>query len=224
MNPLFIAGTDTDVGKTFVTAQLVAQAQALGICVTTQKWIQSGLGPHGETDLDQHHAPDDTLNIEDRMPYVFPFPASPHLSAERQDAVIHDDRLFSATDHLRSRGYWVLIEGSGGVLVPHRRQAFMIDLLTHYQPTVLIVAANRLGVLNHTFLTVEALQTRHISVAGILLNDGAPGCHQMDSIIQADNYALLQTTLNLPVYRLTDTETLSQQVVSSLFRACKEAS
>ena len=224
MTPLFITGTDTDVGKTYVTARLAKSADELCYKPITQKWIQSGLLSNNLTDIDAHNTVLQMSPLPERLPYVFELPASPHLSAEQESIRIKDSKLVSATQTLQSQGYWVLIEGSGGVFVPHRRDAFMIDLLTQFKFPTLLVSANRLGVLNHTFLTIEALQHRNIPISGVLLNDGAPNCELTSSLIKEDNYKTLRTTLDVPVYRLYPGNELPKEIVPSLFNFCKEIS
>lgn len=222
MIPLFIAGTDTDVGKTVVTSQLAFMAQKEGYPVTTQKWIQSGLSPDGETDLDVHNTHFQSPSMPERMPYVFSFPASPHFSAELAQQTIQDDCIFDSTNYLRNHGYWVLIEGSGGIMAPHRRNALMIDLIEDYQPRLIVVSANRLGTLNHTLLTVEALRHRGISIVAIILNDGAPNCEQTDRRIRDDNFTTLCQCLELPIYRLERDKNLPKEIVSTAFSACQK--
>lgn len=218
MTAFFIAGTDTGVGKTVITGHLAKSLQSSGVSVVTQKWIQSGIEPDGSTDLnvhDQHYAPPD-CDLSDRCPYIFPDPASPHLSAALSQCTIHKNTLFEASDRLQGAGHTVLIEGSGGLLVPYTSSELMIDLLADYPMPTILVSANRLGTLNHTYLSIEALQHRNIPIAGLILNDGAPGCKETTQAIRDDNAHNLSQNLNIPIERITNTPVSLTQFIQKI--------
>ena len=223
MRPLFIAGTDTDIGKTVVTSRLASMIQSHGLLVTTQKWIQSGLDDHGQTDLERHDTHFQSHSFPERLPYQCSFPASPHLSAELENQVIDRKHLFSATHHLHKLGYWVLIEGSGGVMTPYNDKDLMIDLLSDYPLQTILVSANRLGTLNHTMLTAEALMNRGIHLTCVILNNGAPGCSDCSPLIRESNFKFLENWLSAPIFQLNADGSLPDQVFSTIFSACEES-
>jgi dethiobiotin synthetase len=161
---LFVTGTDTDAGKTVVTAALAACLRARGLPVRAAKPLATGEQPPG-ADAQRiaaaaGHAP---LNL-----VCLPEPASPDRAAREAGTEID---LAATHDWLRSLGAPLLVEGVGGWEVPLGRGASVADLGRRLGLPVLIVAPNRLGVLNHVFLTVNAVRARGLWVAGVVLND-----------------------------------------------------
>ena len=162
MKRWFITGTDTGVGKSVVTACLAAGATG-SVCAV--KPIESGV-PAGQ------RYGNDALLISGAAGHppltkeVFHAPLSPHRAA----------KLEGRTVNLREVSRWlaavnadtVLVEGAGGWRVP-----WMVELCRATRGPVIVVAANRLGVLNHTLLTVEAIQRDGFTVAAVVLNSGA---------------------------------------------------
>ncbi|MBK0369440.1 dethiobiotin synthase [Flavobacterium agrisoli] len=155
---LFITGISTDVGKTITSAILVEALEA-----DYWKPIQSG-------DLDF----DDTQKVKSRISntksifhpnsYALQTPASPHLAAEIDGVAIDINQIQppKTENHL-------VIEGAGGLFVPLNNSEFIIDLI---QPDykVIVVSRHYLGSINHTILTVKALQSRGLDVAGIVFS------------------------------------------------------
>ena len=159
---LVICGTDTDVGKTVVSALLV---QGLG--AHYWKPVQSGLEGGGDSgrvrDLLQ-------LSPERLLPeaYRLEAPVSPHWAAERMGLTIDPERL-ALPDAQRCPGPLV-VETAGGLLVPLRRDWLQIEQLERWGLPVLLVARSGLGTLNHTLLSLEALRRRGLEVLGLVLN------------------------------------------------------
>lgn len=158
---LFITGTGTDVGKTVVAAILMAGTRGLywkpvqsGLEEATDtQWIQHAVG------LPEHHFTPERHRLRR--------PLSPHASAaldgvriELADFQVPDP---APCDHL-------IVEGAGGVLVPLNDRHFMLDLILHLGLPVLLVASSRLGTINHTLLTLNALRSRQVPVVGVVLN------------------------------------------------------
>lgn len=167
MSRLFITGTDTGVGKSVVTAALAASAPGT---VAALKPVASGVAPGtaGEDaillGLGAGHPP--------RVGLALPLPVSPHRAAAEVGLSIALDHLLAwiqehPADH-------VLIEGVGGWAVPLSWTLSVADLAAAVGAPVLVVAADRLGVLNHTLLTVAAIRDRGLSVAGVVLNTAGP--------------------------------------------------
>jgi dethiobiotin synthetase len=156
---IVITGTDTDVGKTVFAAGLVALLDGY-----YWKPVQAGL--EGETDADivqrlSGLAPDRVLPEVYRLTTA----ASPHLAAERDGVNIDIDSL--ATVPIFTRGRAVVIEGAGGLLVPLSRRHLQIELFARWRAPVVLVASTRLGTINHSLLSIEALKRRQIPLRGI---------------------------------------------------------
>ncbi len=160
----FITGTDTDIGKTVVAAML-----AKGLGAAYFKPIQSGTEQGTDakrvrvlTELPSHRI------IPSR--YTLQAPRSPHEAA-RLEARHIDIRSIHLPSQ-ESAGARLVVEGAGGLLVPLNDHDLMIDLIQHWRLPVVLVAPNRLGAINQTLLSLEALALRSLPVVGVILNQG----------------------------------------------------
>jgi dethiobiotin synthetase len=155
---LFITGISTDVGKTVASAIIVEALQA-----DYWKPIQAGDLEHSDT----HKVQSLITNTQSQFhtnSYALQTPASPHLAAAKDGITIDLKQIQEpqTTNHL-------VIEGAGGILVPLNDTESVVDII---QPDykVIVVSRHYLGSINHTLLTVEALQNRKIQVAGIIFS------------------------------------------------------
>jgi dethiobiotin synthetase len=173
-----VCGTDTDVGKTVVSAWLV---QGLG--AHYWKPVQSGLEGGGDRRGVQQllDLPEERLLPE---AYRLSEPLSPHWAAERDGVTIDLERLA-----LPAVEGALVVETAGGLLVPLRRDWLQIQQLQRWALPVLLVARSGLGTLNHTLLSLEALERRDIPVLGLVLNGPA----------HADNPGTLEQLGGVPV-------------------------
>jgi len=181
-----IVGTDTDVGKTWVTGHLLKGLTERGVTVTTQKWVQTG----DQFDIDTH---DHIANVTgdptwraDRMPYQFTPPVSPHYAAALAHRSIEWPVIESAMTRLQANAP-VIIEGSGGVMVPWGVGETMLDHIAGRHLVCVVVGPNRVGVLNHLHLTMLALESRGIEVMAMVLNEGCAVARDTEWDIQASN-------------------------------------
>jgi dethiobiotin synthetase len=161
---IVVTGTDTDVGKTVFAAGLVAALDGF-----YWKPVQAGL--EGETDADIVQRLSG-LSAARVLPEVYRFTtaASPHLAAERDGITIDIEGLAKAP--LLDISRVVVIEGAGGLLVPLTRSYLQIELFARWAAPVVLVAATRLGTINHTLLSVEALRRRQIPLLGVAFVGG----------------------------------------------------
>ncbi|MEB3350490.1 MAG: dethiobiotin synthase [Cyanobacteriota bacterium] len=200
---LVIAGTDTDVGKTVVSA-LVTQ----GLGAHYWKPVQSGL--EGSTDSarvrELIQLPAARLLPE---AYRLTAPVSPHWAAERDGVVIDPARLaLPAADPL-------VVETAGGLLVPLSRHWLQIEQMAAWGLPVLLVARSGLGTLNHTLLSLEALRARAIPVLGLVLNGP----------LHADNPRTLAALGGVPVLaQLPPLNPLSGAALAAVWQASALAS
>jgi len=160
-NRIFITGTDTGVGKTVVSAILMA-----GLGGYYWKPVQSGLDEITDTEWVRESTglSDDHFFSET---YRLTLPLSPHASA-LHDGVRIDLESFQAPEIPRS-GH-LIIEGAGGLLVPLNETHLMTDLIKRLGSPVLLVARSALGTINHTLLSLEQLRREGIDVMGIVIN------------------------------------------------------
>jgi len=183
---LFITGTDTEVGKTYVAALLAAELAAAGCRVGVYKPAASGCTvASGNSPL-----PPGTLVSDDAValweaagrpgeldrvcPQRFAAPLAPHLAAQAEGKAFDVDLLRTGLDYWAARSDFVLVEGAGGLLCPLGGREMMADLAADLGFPLLIVARNALGTINHTLLTVEAAERRRLPIAGIILNTPSP--------------------------------------------------
>ena len=101
---------------------------------------------------------------------VYSYPASPHLAAEIDDRIIPIEKIAESTRILQSRYDVVLLEGAGGLMVPITRRYLTIDYIADQQLPVILVTSGRLGSINHTLLSIEALVNRNIPLFGMVYN------------------------------------------------------
>jgi dethiobiotin synthetase len=193
MSGVFITGTDTEVGKTVVCGLLARYLMDQGQRVITQKWIQTGAQGFSE-DLLAHLSfmgkgrADIEPYASSVCPYLFERPASAHLAAEYEQAVIEPIRIKQAYHILTEAFDTVLVEGLGGALVPYSRDALVLDIVTELALPVCVVVHNKLGAVNHTLLTLEALRTRGLHCLGLIYND----CPGQDDFVVQDNPRIIQ--------------------------------
>jgi len=178
-NLIFIAGTDTGVGKTILSGCLARYLSGKGKKVITQKWIQTGSDSIFSSDIKVHlelmglRFKDVEKYSAHLLPYAFKIPASAHLAAKLENKSINPDKIKKSLVFLAGEFDFVLVEGLGGALVPFSEKGLVIDLVKELDIPVLIVARNQLGSINHTLLTIEALTARKIRVLGLVFNNTA---------------------------------------------------
>ncbi|HKI80899.1 MAG TPA: dethiobiotin synthase, partial [Pseudodesulfovibrio sp.] len=183
MNGYFITGTDTDVGKTLATAALLRAFLDAGHQAVALKPVQTGC-PQQDGQLVAEDPAVYARFAEPYFPDGYPeaccrkfVPAcSPHLAAEMAGEALAPDDLADKVEAL-AQGYdTVLVEGAGGAAVPLGDGRTMLDLMRRLDLPVIVVADNRLGVVNHALMTVEVLRGHGLDVAGVVMtNTTSPG-------------------------------------------------
>lgn len=173
---VFITGTDTNIGKTLISSW---------ICLHTGysyfKPIQTGTIDGEDKDAVT------LLSETDIYPEVYSYPdaISPHLAASLQKESIEMSKIkLPKCDNL-------IVEGAGGVLVPINQENLMVDLMSQLNIPVILIASTRLGTINHTLLSLEALQNRKIRILGVILNGENVGYEIGDSIEYYGNTKIL---------------------------------
>jgi len=167
-----ITGTDTSVGKTVVSAALIGWLKERGANVAAMKPIETG--EHGDDGLLLHRAAGFAGDISDVRALRFAEPVSPLTAASARGVTIDLADLDSAFSRLARERDAIVVEGAGGLLVPITRDISYAQLFSRWKLDIIIVAANKLGVINHTLLTVVAAQTLQLNIRGIVLNSVPP--------------------------------------------------
>lgn len=174
---LLVTGTDTGAGKTYVACRIGLRLSASGVPVVPFKPVESGClpGPDGKpfpadaAALRDAVAP--ALPLDAVCPYPLSHPLSPHLAARREGKRISPGRLHEAFDRAAERAGFVLVEGAGGIAVEIQEGYAFSDLARDLSLPVLVVAGNRLGVLNHLRLTLAYIGSGGLRLFGVVLND-----------------------------------------------------
>jgi dethiobiotin synthetase len=192
---IFVTGTGTAVGKTYVCARLLEFITIKGMQAGYQKWVATGAAGDIPEDLVLCLAAAGISPARDQIsefvPYSFRFPASPHLAAEMENKTIQPEIIEKNYQALADRYEWLIVEGVGGIMVPLQRNLLLVDMLARLELKTLIVARSGLGTLNHTLLTLEALRARKVPVLGVVFSD-SEGAE--DEILVKDN---LQTVAQI---------------------------
>ena len=186
LSTLFVTGTDTSVGKTYVCARLLEFLKSKNIQAGYQKWVATGVDAGVPEDvnlcLDAAGISTGSEIIDQLAPYRFRFPASPHLAAEMEERIVEPGVILENYQKLAVKYKWLIVEGVGGIMVPLRRDLLLVDLLAQLRPSTLVVSRSGLGTLNHTLLTLEALRKRNIPVMGIVFSD--PETQEDERLVQ----------------------------------------
>lgn len=196
MATFFVTGIDTGVGKTFATGLMARYLLRSGFDALTAKLVQTGAVGFSE-DIVLHRAlmgvpsqPEDADGST--CPALFAFPGSPALAAELEGGGIDTGRLTEIFSALAARREILLVEGAGGWLVPLTATETTADFVAYHRWPVAVVTSSRLGSINHTLLTLEAVATRKLPVMGIVYNRSA----DENPVIAANTRAVLSAALD----------------------------
>lgn len=193
MKAIFVTGTDTGVGKTMVSGLLARYLCHKGFNAVTQKWVQTGCGGFS-SDIDFHlklmhknrRQMRDYLKL--MIPYAFKRACSPHLASKIEHKKIDPKKIANSFKLLSKKFDFVIVEGAGGALVPLDNKTLLIDIARGLNIPFLVVASNKLGAINHTVLTIEALKRRDIKILGVVFNN----LKGEDNLILKDNPRIIR--------------------------------
>ncbi|MEO0413337.1 MAG: dethiobiotin synthase [Verrucomicrobiota bacterium] len=207
---LFVAGTDTDVGKTFVSSRLISKLKGLNINVSALKPIECG----GHDDSLALQSVTGAQTREEVNPIHIELPVAP---LDPRVGGITDEQIDSikaAHRHLEEKSDLVLVEGAGGWQVPISEGLGMQHLAAMLTDQVLLIAKNQLGVLNHTSLTVDAIERQGLSVFGIILNqfDSDPA----DESIHKNEQILRTMYPHLSIWQSSDLDAAAEAIQQRL--------
>lgn len=163
---LFISATNTDVGKTYACEKILKHYSNKGLKVGYFKPCETGVvntPPDGTKMLDlvKKLNPDFDLDIKDVVPYQFELPAAPYVA--KKDSDIDINFLKKQVTFLKSFCDVLVIEGAGGLMVPIKKDLFIIDLIKEFNAKAVLISPSKLGCINDTLLSIEALKNRNIN-------------------------------------------------------------
>ena len=198
---IFITGTDTGVGKTYVACGIAKELRERGMDVGVMKPVETGcrlkkgvLVPSDALALARAAAVKDPLDLVN--PYRYRNPLAPAVAASLERSTVRIERIRKAFDELNRRHEYLILEGAGGILVPLTQNRSFLDLAKTLDLPVLVVARPGLGTINHTLLTLEALRTRGVPIAGVVINHALPG---RSGLAERTSPAVIEDRSALPI-------------------------
>lgn len=178
---LFVVGTDTGVGKTYVAARIVAALAREGLSVGVYKPAASSCRRVGRALVSDDaialwRAAGEPGDLKHVCPQRFSAPLAPHLAARQERKEIDAKLLRKGLDYWRKRSDVIVVEGAGGLMSPIGETDYVADLASEFGYPLIVVAPNRIGTINSTLLTLIAAAARPkpLPIAGIVLNDVLP--------------------------------------------------
>ena len=193
----FITGTDTEIGKTAITAALTHVFQQRGLRVAPIKSLAAGVEADGmNEDVARLHAVQTLgLSVEEICPLVLREPCAPHIAAQLEGRAIDRSVVLQAIRATAAKADLALVEGVGGFRVPLIPGWDTADLAADLQLPVVLVVGLRLGCINHALLTAEAIRARGLTLAAWVANTADAKFPHV-----ADNLASLQHGLAVPCW------------------------
>lgn len=172
---IFITGTDTGVGKTFVASGLIKAIKGMGVNVCPMKPVETGCKiKNGKV------VPADAVkllkasgikeSVDSVNPYRFRQPLAPAMAAEDEGVVIKRSKIISAYKRLSKVYDFIVVEGAGGIMAPVYKRYLYLDMIKDIALPLIIVSRPGLGTINHTLLTIEAARSRGINLLGVIIN------------------------------------------------------
>jgi len=213
----FIAGTDTDAGKTMVACALLAKARSQGLSTAAVKPVAAGCietkeglkNDDAEQLLAQCTLP---LYYEQVNPVAFMEPIAPHIAAQKQGQRMQVDRLTGFTSGVLMQGAnFSLVEGAGGWRVPVNERETLADLAIALSIPVVLVVGMRLGCINHALLTAEAITRDGLELAGWVANCIDPHMAELEANITTLQHRIQAPMLGLVPY-ISDMNEASERV------------
>lgn len=200
---LFVTGTDTDVGKTWITSLIARELMDAGARVGVYKPACSG-SEHDDSgnetwpDLRELSAAvRGAFPIEQICPQRFTAALAPPVAAQKEGRTIDAAVLRSGVDVFHDTVSHLLIEGVGGLLCPMTDSETIADLAADFRFPLLVVARANLGTINHTLLTIDVARSRGLTIAGVVLNHAAPAA--IDPTFVASNASEIGRFANVPI-------------------------
>jgi len=220
---VFVTGTGTDVGKTFVTAALVRHFRNAGKAVDVFKPVVSGFDPADVAGSDpavllaalgRALTSDEIARI---APWRFTAPLSPDLAARADDRAIDFNALLEfSRDAAFGRGT-VFVEGVGGIMVPLDQRHTVLDWMSALRIPVLLVAGSYLGTISHTLTALHVLAQRNLEIAGVVVSESlTPGANLDDTVATIARFAVPIDVIGVP--RMSPGSDVAPDILSRIER------
>ena len=205
MAGIFVTGTGTDVGKTFVTAALVRHLRSRGKVVDAVKPVVSGFDPAGVANSDPgvllsalgRAVTDD--EVARLSPWRYAAPLSPDLAAKAEGRTLDFKALVESSRRVADGRGTIFIEGVGGIMVPLDQTHTVLDWISALRIPVLLVAGSYLGTISHTLTALHVLAQRNLDIAGVVVSESlAPGASLDDTVATIARFAVPIDVIGMP--------------------------
>lgn len=171
---IFISGIDTDCGKTYITGLLAYHMRKSGVNCITSKLVQTGCTGIADDIIDHRRIMEIDLIVEDESkqtcPFVYTFPASPHLSAKIDHRPFDLEIVSKAFESLQQNYELVLTEGAGGIAVPLNNEILSTEYAKSKRLPLVLVSSSKLGSINHTLLSINYCLNNNIELKTVIYN------------------------------------------------------
>lgn len=195
---IFVTGTGTDIGKTYVTALIVKKLADAGIRTGYYKAALSGAKSIGDSDAGYvKKIAGITQEDTSLLSYLYQNAVSPHLAAQIEGNPVDPEKIKKDFDKVKSKFDYVTVEGSGGIVCPIRwdkeHEILLEDIVKALDLNTLVIADAGLGTINAVVLTIEYIRNHGMGVKGVILN------HYVGGIMQEDNARMIEELTGIPV-------------------------
>jgi dethiobiotin synthetase len=223
MPTLFIAGTGTDVGKTYVTASLIRRLRGSGAAVDALKPVVSGFDPESPAGSDpavllealgRAWSPDSLAEI---APWRFRAPLSPPLAAAREGVRLSGDIVIARCLQRAAQkpaGLWLLIESAGGIMSPLDDRLTMLDLAVTLGAPVLLVAGSYLGTISHTLTAAAVIEAAGLALVGVVVSESTADAPPLKETVAA-----LEGRLPTPISELRRGQSINTGILTPIWSA-----
>ena len=188
MTSLFVTGTDTDVGKTCVTASIVNYLSKMNVDVGVMKPFASGYKATNDSVSDdvkilmKYSRVDDPIDLVN--PYFFEIPTSPYDACKQLNLEIDISSVVDSYKQLASIHDVVIVEGIGGIMTPISKNYFVSDLISDLQMNTIIVTGSKVGTVNHLMLTYQHVKEKNLCLNGFVINQNVSDGYELFNLKQ----------------------------------------
>lgn len=205
---LFITGTGTDVGKTYVSALIAKQLKDDGLDIGYYKAALSG--SNEITDSDAWYVKEKanlTDSYDEMVSYTYKHAYSPHLASQIEGNPVEMKIIKEAYKDISKRHDYMIVEGSGGIICPIRydkdKKIFLEDIIKELDIPSVIIADAGLGTINSTVLTIEYMMKRKLKINGVILNK-----FEISNVMHKDNKQMIEEMTDIKVVGIVNTENI----------------
>jgi len=188
MISLFVTGTDTDVGKTCITASIVSYLSKMNVDVGVMKPFASGYKATSDSVSDdvkilmKYSGVDDSIDLVN--PYFFEIPTSPYDACKQLNLEIEISRVIDSYKQLASIHDVMVVEGIGGIMTPISKNYFVSDLISDLQMNTIIVTGSKVGTVNHLMLTYQHVKEKNLRLNGFIINQNVSDGYELSNLKQ----------------------------------------